>query len=133
MRRRQKNIYSLLDRIGVELTDEDEKAGTIKAGGRDSLKGRMEKVAKGVTPEGVNEREPDTRLEEKTVDPVSMTSSDFIDREVCPQCEKTKLVRVRRKRWMRMFPGSEHHRCLECEANFLVVGHFKIKLKKGKS
>ena len=128
MRRRQRNIYSLLDRIGSELTDEAHREENSWDGGRDSPEGRMDGPSKVVVTEGLNTIEPNDRLDGKARDLGDRTSSDFIDRNVCPQCEKAGLVRVKRHRWMRLILKSQHHRCLECKARFLLVGHLKIKL-----
>ena len=114
------------------LTDEAQKEGINRNEGRKSPKGRKEEATEGVAPEGVKRIEPEVQLEDKLDNCGSRTSADFIDREVCPQCEKTELVRVRRKRWMRLFPGSEHYRCLECEARFFWVWRLEIELPKGK-
>jgi len=132
MRRRQKNIYSLLDRIGLELTGVAQREGINRNEGRKSPKGREKEATEGVAPEGAKRIEPEVQLEDKKDNSGGMTSSDFTDREVCPQCEKTELVRVRRKRWMRLFPGSEHYRCLECEARFFWVWRLEIELPKEK-
>jgi len=133
MRRQQKNIYSLLDRIGVELTDEAQRKGIIPDEGRKSPKGGKEGVTKKVAPEGAKSIEPEVQLEDQPDDPISQASADFTDRGVCPECEKRELVRVRRQRWMRLFPGSEHYRCLQCEARFLWVWRWGIDLPKEKN
>jgi|SRR3989339_538153 predicted RNA-binding Zn-ribbon protein involved in translation (DUF1610 family) len=133
MRRRQKNIYSLLDRIGMELTDEAQSKGMNPNGGRQSPTERKEEATEGIAPEGVKKIEPEVQLENKLDSSGSLTPTDFINREVCPRCENTELVRVQRNRWMRLFPGSEHYRCLECEARFLWVGRLEIKLSKGEN
>jgi hypothetical protein len=120
MKSRQRNIYSLLDRIGSELTDEAQREGNSWDGERD-------------LPEGLNRIEPNDRREGKARDIEDRTSSDFIDREVCPHCVKAGLVRVKRHRWMRLILKSQHYLCLECKARFLVVGHLEIELRKRKA
>jgi hypothetical protein len=129
MKRKQRNIYSLLDRIGSELTDEAQRETNSWDGGRGAPKGRMEGPDNEVLLGGLNSLEPKDRLEGKAKD-LGDSSSDFIDRVVCPQCNKLGLVRVKRHRWMRLILKSQHHLCLECKARFLVVGCFEIKLRK---
>lgn len=131
MRRKQRNIYSLLDRIGIEPTDEAQREGINCNEGRELPKGSEEKSTGGVAPEGVKKIGPEVQLENKRADS-GRISADFIDSDVCPQCKKTELVRVRRKRWMRLFPGSEHYLCLKCEARFFWVWRLEIELPKGK-
>ena len=132
MRRRQKNIYSLLDRLGMGFTDEAQREGINRNKVRKSPAGRKEEATAGVAPEGVKRIESEVQLEDKLDNSGTQTSADFINREICPQCEKTELVQVRRKGWMRLLSGSEHHRCLGCEARFFWVWRVWIKLPKGK-
>jgi hypothetical protein len=133
MKRKQRNIYSLLGRIGSELTDEAQREGNSRDEGRDSPEGGVEKSAKGVVPEGPDASEPNDHMKGKARDFGDRTSSTFTDRKVCPQCKKAGLVRVRRLRWMRLILKSQHYLCLECEAKFLVVGRLKIELRKGQA
>ena len=116
----------------MEITDEAQREGITPNEGRKSPKGGKEGVTKGVAPEGAKRIEPEVQLEDQPDDPIIRASADFTDRGVCPECEKRELVRVRRKRWMRLFPGSEHYRCLECEARFLWFWRLRIDLPKGK-
>ena len=117
----------------MEPTKEAQREGINHNEEEKSLNGRKEEDTGGVALKGAERIEPKAHLKDKLDDPGSLTSADFIDREVCPQCEKTGLVRVRRKRWMRLFPGSEHHRCLECKARFLWAWRLWIELPKGKN
>ena len=80
MRRRQKNIYSLLDRIGMELTGVAQREGINRNEGRKSPKGREKEATEGVAPEGAKRIEPEVQLEDKKDNSGGMTSSDFTDR-----------------------------------------------------
>lgn len=133
MKRRQKSIYSLLGLIGSEPTDEAQREGSDWDGRRASPQGSRAEPTTGMAPEGGKSLEPDARLVGKAGDYRGSTSADFTeDKEVCPQCEKTELVRVRRRRWMRLFPKSQLFLCLECKARFLRVGRLEMELIQGK-
>ena len=131
MKRKQKNIYSLLDRIGSELTDLAQREKNSCDGVGDSQEGDLRGPATGMVPEGLSGIEPNDCLDGKAKDLGDRTSSDSIYRELCPQCKKAGLVRVKRQRWMRLISKSRHYLCLECEARLLIVGRLQIKLRKG--
>jgi hypothetical protein len=131
MKRKQKNIYSLLDRIGSELTDVAQREKNSCDGVRDSQEGDLRGPATGKVPEGLRRIEPNDCLDGQAKDLGDRTSSDFIYKELCPQCKEAGLVRVKRQRWMRLISKSRHYLCLECEARFLVMGRLQIKIRKG--
>jgi hypothetical protein len=134
MKRKQKNIYSLLDRIGSELTDVAQMEKNSSDGVRDLQEGDLRGPATEVVPEGLNSIKPNDCPDGKAKDLENVgdrTSSDFIYKELCPQCKKAGLVRVKRQRWMRLLSKSRHYLCLECEARLLIVGRLQIKLRKG--
>jgi transposase-like protein len=39
----------------------------------------------------------------------------------CPLCQDGQLFRIRRKLWMRLFPGSKRFQCKHCSATFFLV------------
>ncbi len=43
-------------------------------------------------------------------------------KRVCHACGATELTRYHRKRWMRLFKGSQLLRCRQCRATILLLG-----------
>lgn len=50
--------------------------------------------------------------------------------DTCPQCKKGKLHRLQRKPWMRNLPKTKYYKCEECNAKFLTIYGWAIKLPK---
>jgi hypothetical protein len=48
----------------------------------------------------------------------------------CPKCQKT-LTRIRRKAWMRRFPGLKHYLCRKCGTAYLgIFGLWLVKRQR---
>jgi len=131
MKPHQKNVYSLLDPIKAELTEDDHSPGKTRILGKDSSEVGLE--AEEPTQEGGILKGLDDDLGGQTGGSEGINSVDLTDKYICPRCDRKALVRVRRHRWMRLLPGSSHYRCLECQARFLMVWRLEIKIPSGKS
>ncbi len=133
MTQNQKNIYSLLDPIKSELIEDDQRQESNTDSEKASPEIRKGESTEYYIAEGGILEGSDEDLENEKADSEGTSSSDFIDKDICPRCEKIKLVRIRRHWWMRLFPQSSHYRCLACHARFLVVWRLEMKLPKKKS
>jgi len=51
----------------------------------------------------------------------------------CPQCQEGKLYRVHRKGWMRWIPKSRHYKCKNCQAGYLTIWVWTLRLKAKKN
>jgi hypothetical protein len=128
MKPNQRNVFSLLEQIKAELTEDDQSPGINQNLGKDSSAVGME--AEGPTREGEILKVLDGNLEGKAGGSERIISFDSTDKYICPRCDKKELVRIRRHKWMRLLPRSSHYRCLECKARFLVVWRLEIKIPK---
>ncbi|MBN1465566.1 hypothetical protein JXA02_07385 [candidate division KSB1 bacterium] len=39
----------------------------------------------------------------------------------CPECANSRLVRLHRKWWMRLIPGTRYYRCSSCDLVIIVL------------
>jgi len=39
----------------------------------------------------------------------------------CPQCQDVKHLRIHRKWWMRLIPGTEYYSCDRCRSKFMII------------
>jgi hypothetical protein len=46
----------------------------------------------------------------------------------CPSCRNEYVIRLRRRLWMRLIPGTRHYLCRKCASHFLTVGGWPIPL-----
>jgi hypothetical protein len=50
----------------------------------------------------------------------------------CPECREGKVQRRRRRKWLKLVPGSKYYKCRSCRARFLTVFGWVILLPKKK-
>ena len=46
--------------------------------------------------------------------------------KICPTCQSTDRVRIRRRFWMRLSPFSKHYRCNTCGRQFIYVSLLSV-------
>ena len=118
-RHRQKPIFSSLNEMEIALSEEIMCCKSIVS---QDIPSPISKD------DGVDKESEGTAA---IVDPLVTSAAPTTMRiaaDGCPECQKGKIERLRRKYWMRMVPQSKLYRCDACQTRFLTVGRWILLL-----